>query len=177
MKNSQRMTLVMLALLASLSVVLEGCSSPAEEQKPAAASAPAAHAVPPQLSINAMMVGLVDDSSHEIWDAVVQGKQPKTDEDWFHLQHHATKIALSGTLITIPGTGKADAEWVTKPDWIKYSKELADDGMAALKATQDKDIKALSAAGDRLVTTCESCHKAYKGDLPSEGILHQREVH
>jgi hypothetical protein len=124
-----------------------------------------------------MMVGLVDDSAHEIWDAAVEGKKPKTEEDWYHLQHHATKLALSGTLITIPGTGKADAAWVTKPEWIKFSRELADAGLAAIDAAHKKDHAAVSAVGDRLVATCEGCHMVYKGELPSEGVIHQREIH
>ena len=169
----------MLPLSVGIALVLAGCGSSAEQATPAASSTPAAPTVPvpPALSINAMMVGLVDDASHEIWNAAVEKTKPKTDEDWFHLQHHATKVALSGTLITIPGTGKADAEWVTKPEWIKFSKELADSGLAALDAANKKDHAALSAAGDRLVTTCENCHKAFKGELPSEGLIHQREVH
>jgi hypothetical protein len=170
-----RISKVVLVLCACLGVTLAGCAgeSPKEEEQQQAPTA----AVSPLISTNAMMVGLVDDASHEIWDAVVEGKKPKTDEDWYHIQHHATKIALSGTLITIPGTGKADAGWVTKPEWIKFATELRDGGMAALEAARKKDIEALSRAGDQLVTTCEGCHKVFKGDLPSEGIIHQREVH
>jgi hypothetical protein len=167
-----------LGLFATFSLALTGCAN-ATEQTAAVQTEPAPPTVPvpPAISINAMMVGLVDDASHEIWNAAVEETKPKTDEDWFHLQHHATKVALSGTLITIPGTGKADAAWVTKPEWIRYSRELADAGLAALDAARNKDHAAISAVGDRLVTTCEGCHKTYKGDLPSEGILHQREVH
>jgi hypothetical protein len=172
----------MLALSAGIALMLTGCGSPAEQTTPATpetSSTPAAPSVPvpPALSINAMMVGLVDDASHEIWDAAVEKTKPQTDQDWFHLQHHATKVALSGTLITIPGTGQADAAWVTKPEWIKFSKDLADAGLAALDAANKKDHAALSAAGDRLVTTCENCHDVFKGELPSEGLIHQREVH
>ena len=178
MTDSQRRNLGMVALSTAIALLLAGCASPAEQTTPDASSAPVPLVpVPPALSINAMMVGLVDDASHEIWNASVEKTKPKTDEDWFHLQHHATKVALSGTLITIPGTGKADAGWVTKPEWIKFSKDLADAGLAALDATNKKDHAALSAAGDRLVTTCENCHKAFKGDIPSEGLIHQREVH
>jgi hypothetical protein len=174
--TATRVSKAVLALCACLSVILAACAAetPTQEQQQ---QAPAAPAVPPVISTNAMMVGLVDDASHEIWDAVVEGNRPKTDEDWYHIQHHATKIALSGTMITIPGTGAADAAWVTKPEWIKFATELRDDGMAALEAARNKDIDALSAAGDRLVTTCEGCHKVFKGELPSEGIIHQREVH
>jgi hypothetical protein len=175
--KSQRRTVRTLALL-GVALMLSGCGSPAEKATPSTA-APAAPTVPvpPVLSTNAMMVGLVDDASHEIWDAVADQTKLKTDEDWFHLQHHATQVALSGTLITIPGTGEADAGWVTKPEWIRFSKELADGGLAALDAARKKDHAALSAAGDRLVNTCEGCHDVFKGELPSEGIFHQREVH
>ena len=177
--KSQQRNLRILGLSAAIVLTLSGCSTPAEQATPGASGTPAGPTVPvpPALSINAMMVGLVDDASHEIWNAAVEKTKPKTDEDWFHLQHHATKVALSGTLITIPGTGQADAAWVTKPEWIKFSKELADAGLAALDAANKKDHAALSAAGDRLVTTCEGCHKAFKGELPSEGLTHQREVH
>ena len=179
MTKSQRRNLWMLAFSSGIALMLTGCGSPAEQATPDVPATTVAPTVPvpPALSINAMMVGMVDDASHEIWDAAVEKTKPRTDEDWFHLQHHATKVALSGTLITIPGTGKADDAWVTKPDWIKFSKELADAGMAALDAANKKDHAALSSAGDRLVTTCEGCHKAFKGDLPSEGLTHQREVH
>jgi hypothetical protein len=145
-----------------------GSGEPVQQQGPA---------VPPVLSINAMMVGLVDDASHEIWDAAVEETRPKTDEDWYHLQHHAVKVVASGSIIALGGTGPADAAWVQNAEWKRLSKELTDAGMAALQAARNKDMTALSAAGDQLVNTCESCHKLYKSDLPSEGIFHQREIH
>jgi cytochrome c556 len=54
----------------------------------------------------------------------------------------------------------------------KCSRAVSDAGMAALKASQAADIKALVAANNQLVDTCESCHKEFKPDLPSEGIAH-----
>jgi len=153
-------------------LVLQGCTGPAE-QKLAVQPAPQAPAVPLNVSINAVMVGLVDHASHQIWNAATKEKAPKTDKDWYDLQHHAIQVAASGSLIMIPGTGKSDAEWVNKPEWKKYSQELADAGLAALDAAKNKNAQALSDAGDKLVTTCESCHKVFKGDLPSEGILHE----
>jgi cytochrome c553 len=53
-----------------------------------------------------------------------------------------------------------------------YAKELADEGIAAWEAAKKKDKQALSDVGDKLVTTCENCHKAYKPEVPTEGILH-----
>ncbi len=50
---------------------------------------------------------------------------------------------------------------------------MSDAGLAAFKASENKDIKALVAANLQLVEVCESCHKQYKPALPSEGIAHQ----
>jgi hypothetical protein len=50
---------------------------------------------------------------------------------------------------------------------------MSDAGLAAFKASENKDIKALVAANSQLVETCEGCHKQYKPALPSEGIIHQ----
>ncbi len=48
--------------------------------------------------------------------------------------------------------------------------------LVALEAKDAVDAKskvALRDAGDKLVDTCESCHKIFKPDVPSEGIMHQ----
>jgi hypothetical protein len=50
---------------------------------------------------------------------------------------------------------------------------MSDAGLAALRASERKDMKALVAANSQLVDTCEGCHKQYKPSLPSEGIDHQ----
>jgi cytochrome c556 len=128
--------------------------------------------VPLEVSINAVMVGLVDHASHTIWDAGAPGQAPKTDKAWEEVQHHAIQLAAAGSVIAIPGTGKSDAAWVKTPEWQRYAKELADVGVLAWKAAESKDIKGITDSGDKLVATCEGCHKVYKGDLPTEGILH-----
>ena len=70
----------------------------------------------------------------------------------------------------LAGTGPSDADWVSQPEWRGYADELSNAGMAALKAAQAKDVKALSDAGDRLVAACETCHKKFKPGLTSMGI-------
>jgi cytochrome c556 len=50
-------------------------------------------------------------------------------------------------------------------------------GMDALKATQAKDVTALNAAGDRLVASCEACHKEFKPGLTSMGIYKSPNYH
>jgi hypothetical protein len=144
------------------------------ETKPEAvapAVAPAA-ALPLGVSINAVMVGLIDHASHSIWDAGAPGKAPKNDKAWQEVEHHAIQLAAAASVISTPGTGSADAAWVKNPEWQRYAKEMSDAALEGSNAAKSKDVKALAAVGDKLVATCENCHKAYKGDLPTEGILH-----
>ena len=148
-----------------------GCGSSVESPQgtqPASSQA----AVPPAVSINAVMVGLVDHAGHVIWDAAAEGKGPKTDQDWEELEHHAIQLAASGPLLAIGGTGPADPGWAVLPDWRKYSKDLSDGGVAALSAARAKNRDGISKAGDQIVTTCEGCHKQFKPELPTEGLVH-----
>ena len=62
-------------------------------------------AVPPAISINAAMVGLVDHASHAIWDTGIEGQAPQTDRDWETIAHYAIQLATAGTWITLGGTG------------------------------------------------------------------------
>lgn len=161
-----------LALIAS-ALTLSGCAAPPKEEPPKKEEAPLpAASVPLQTSINAVMVGLVDHASHSIWDAAVPEKAPKNDKAWQEVEHHAIQLIAAGTVISVPGTGKSDADWVKNPEWQRYAKELADAGNAAWDAAKKKDKKAIAEVGDKLVTVCEGCHKQYKGELPTEGILH-----
>jgi cytochrome c556 len=61
---------------------------------------------------------------------------------------------------------------VRLPDWQKYAQDLQTHSLAALTAVRAKDVKAISAAGGDFLDTCEACHKQFKPNLPTEGILH-----
>jgi hypothetical protein len=166
----------LLELLLVITVLLNYGCNPAEEkpsvQPEPAAQQPVLPPVPPKVSINAVMVALVDHASHVIWDAGDPKKGPKSDRDWGELEHHAIQLAASGSLIALGGTGKADAGWIQQANWKKLSQDLSDAGVAALDAVRIKDRVGLSKAGDQLVVTCETCHKEFKPDAPTEGIVH-----
>ena len=74
--------------------------------------------------------------------------------------------------MSLAGTGINDIVWTDSAGWQKWSRALSDAGLAALKASQDKNMDALVAANGRLVEACEGCHKEFKPELPSEGIVH-----
>ncbi len=75
-------------------------------------------------------------------------------------------------MIALGGTGKRDAEWAANPSWTKRSQELTDSAVAALAAARAKNFDDLVKANGRLVDACEGCHKEFKPDLPTEGIMH-----
>ncbi|HET9360782.1 MAG TPA: hypothetical protein VFO58_13615 [Vicinamibacterales bacterium] len=154
--------------------LIAGCGAPAPvEQQPAAAPPPpAAPVVMSPVSINAEMVSIVDHAGHELWNVERQGRAPKARKDWENLAEHATQLAAAGALVRVAGTGVNDVTWVATPGWQKWSRALSDAGLAALKATEAEDFKALVAANGQLVEACEGCHKEFKPELPSEGIAH-----
>jgi hypothetical protein len=149
-----------------------GCSSPApvEQQKPAQPAAEAPAPIRSPVSINAEMVTFIDHAGHQLWD--VERRAPKTTEDWANVEEHATQIAAAGTLVAVAGSGVHDREWVDTPSWQKWSRAMSDAGLAALKASQEKNLDGLVAANGQLVDACEGCHKEFKPELPSEGIVH-----
>jgi hypothetical protein len=130
--------------------------------------------VPMQTSINEMMVMAVDYAAHWIWDA--QEAAPKTEEDWFRIRVHATQLVVLGSAMTLGGKGVNDNGWVRSPKWAGYAQELVDSAGDSLKAAASRNVAALNTSGGRLVAACEGCHKAFKPDLPTEGVLH-RDVH
>ena len=157
-----------LGMLLGVSVFLfYGCNSGAPQQAPAATPG-----VKAAVSINAVMVALVDHAGHVVWNAEQEGRAPKTDEAWEDLEHHAMQIASAGTLIALGGTGKADLGWAQLPDWKAHAQALTDAGLAALKAVHGKNLEALVKANGQLVEVCERCHKEFKPELPTEGIVH-----
>ncbi len=146
-------------------------AQPAQTAQPAVTSTPPPSG--PPVSINAEMVSIVDHAGHALWDVEKKGKAPKTQGDWELVAEHAIQVAAAGTLITLPGTGPNDLTLTQQADWKKWAGAMSDAGLAAFKASEKKDMKALVAANSQLVEACEGCHKQYKPALPSEGIVHQ----
>ena len=161
-------------VLALAGLFVSGCST-SPRQEPASSPA-AGEAAPttakPEVSINAVMVALVDHAGHQLWNVETEGKAPKTDADWANVEEHAVQIAAAGPAITVGGTGPSDAVWVKSPSWHGYAQRMSDAGVAAMNAAKSKDFSALVKANGQLVESCVGCHKEFKPDLPTEGIVH-----
>jgi len=156
-------------------LIAANCSAPKQEPAPAPAAAPAP--TPPvvklPVSLNAAMVRLVDHSAHDLWEIERTGNQPKTEDDWENVEHHATQVVVSASTIRLEGTGVHDREWVTDEKWQAAAKAMSDAGVAALQAAEARNFEGVVAANGQLVESCESCHKEFKPSLPSEGIVHK----
>ena len=163
-----------LGVLAVSVLLVSACTTAAPE---AAAPPPddnrtALTTVKPEVSINAVMVALVDHAGHQLWNVEVEGKAPKTDADWDNVQEHAVQIAAAGPAITVGGTGPSDTAWVKAPSWQGYAQQMSDAGVAAMNAAKSKNFTALVMANGQLVRSCVACHQAFKPGLPTEGIVH-----
>jgi hypothetical protein len=153
---------------------VSACSTSAREESapPSAAGEGAPTTARPEVSINAVMVALVDHAGHQLWNVEVEGKAPKTDADWENVEEHAVQIAAAGPAITVGGTGPSDAVWVKSRSWQAHAQRMSDAGVAAMNAAKSKNFNALVTANGQLVESCVGCHKEFKPDLPTEGILH-----
>ena len=159
-----------LVTTACATLFMAGACAPNAVESPSTTPAPVASApaITLPVSINATMVALVDHASEPLWvDAYVP---PTTEERWNEAEYNAYQVAVAGKLVQLAGTGPSDANWITDPTWIANAEEMSAAGMDALAAAQAKDAVALDKAGDRLVAVCESCHKAFKPDLPTMGL-------
>jgi hypothetical protein len=161
-------------VLALAGLFVSGCNTSAQQES--ASSRAADEGVPttakPEVSINAVMVALVDHAGHQLWNVELEGKAPKTDADWENVQEHAVQIAAAGPAITVGGTGPSDAVWVKSRSWQSYAQRMSDAGVAAMDAAKSKNFSALVKANGQLVESCVGCHKEFKPELPTEGIVH-----
>ena len=159
-RNNRLLALLSAACLAALLALRPGLAQDAENTGYLSV----------QTSINALMVALVDHSAHELWQA--GSSQTLSPLDWRTVEQHAIQLIASGTLVSLGGTGAADAGWVATPAWQDWSQRMTDAAQAALEAARETDQGALNRAGGALVAACQGCHDAFKPELPTEGYVH-----
>jgi cytochrome c556 len=167
--------LITLGALGVATCFFSACGAPPIQAAPASNAvdnAVAGTAAKAEVSINEVMVALIDHAGHSLWDAEQEGKAPKTAADWQNVWEHAIQIAAAGPAITVGGTGPSDATWVKAASWHTYAQKMSDAGVAARNAAKSRNFDALVAANGQLVESCEQCHKEFKPALPTEGIVH-----
>ena len=129
--------------------------------------------LPLGMSMNRLMVAVVDDAAHGIW-AGGNKDMPLSGDEWVEIEMNTFQLQAAATLVSIGGTGPADRGWVTSPAFQEKARKLSDLAVVARTAAAAKDQVALRAVGDTLVDVCNDCHDVFKPGIPTEGILLKR---
>lgn len=145
----------------------ESTSTAPVQTTPAPVSTPPAARLP--VSLNEVMVALVNHSADPIWRAA--WRNPQTDADWRNLERMAYQLEIAGALLMIPGTGPMDEAWTANPAWNTWSKNLQFAGKRAVDAVAARDIVSIDVIGSDIVEICEGCHIQFKPDLPTGGLF------
>src|SRR5271155_3896826 len=101
----------------TLFVIMTLLAGPAWTAKPAVKSG---LAVP--VSILDLMRASVEIPADGIWAA--QGAEKLSDDDWLLADEDSVSLAGAATLISKPGTGKNDRQWVANADWQSWVRDL-----------------------------------------------------
>lgn len=152
--------LLLMATVIALSITSSNFADAAENQD-----------FPMPVSVNALMVTMIDHSAHYIWDYAAL-EDMMLEEEWLAVEYYAIQLAASGPLMTLGGTGELDNTWAISPQWLGYSMDMSNAAMKALNAARLQDKTLLETAGDELLDSCLACHRAFKPEVPTEGVIH-----
>jgi len=130
---------------------------------PAAASA-AAPETQPVATIKQIMIGITNPAAYVVYEAVgtkstatgIEEIAPQTDEDWQKVASAGAAVIESGNLM-LTGDRAID-----KGDWVKMTRDMMEQGRAAMKAADAKSKDGIVEAGGNLNTTCDTCHARYQ---------------
>jgi hypothetical protein len=134
----------------------------------AASAAPTAPHRGLALSLLDIMRASVQIPADGIW--VAAGGDKLSEDEWLLAEQDSVNLVAAAALIAVPGTGKNDRQWVANADWQSWVREYKSAALDIHAAARAKDLKKLSAAGDRLTATCENCHAKYRPQTPSDGV-------
>ncbi|HEX2583644.1 MAG TPA: hypothetical protein VHL14_00825 [Steroidobacteraceae bacterium] len=144
----------------------------------------------PVATVQDIMQSIVDPAADSLWESVettviakgTEEKQPRTDEEWKTVRHHAITLVESANVLVIPGrhvvhTSKsledAHVAGINKAEDIQkliddnpeafesYAVALRAAGEQALAAIDARDVPALVNAGGTIDAACEQCHLHY----------------
>jgi mono/diheme cytochrome c family protein len=90
---------------------------------------------------------------------------------WELVDYAAVALAESAPLMLTPGRRCENGKPVPvdRPDWIKFTQELADAGKAAYKASQTRNQETVSDATNDIADACLHCHQVYRDNPTTRG--------
>ncbi|CAG0989866.1 hypothetical protein MTYP_02225 [Methylophilaceae bacterium] len=141
-------------------------------------------------TIQDIMVAQIDPAADALWESVsstttaegTEDKQPRTEEEWSIVRHHAITLAEAANLLVLEGRrvaaegklledshvpGVLTADQVQKKidldphRFANIAYEFQDYAKEALVAIDARDTEAFLIAGGKLDQACEKCHQQY----------------
>jgi Cytochrome C' len=107
------------------------------------------------------MAGIIDFSAHGVFTTATS-EIPLTEDDWLAAGLASTNLIGSATLITSPGAGPNDAEWVANPEWQRWAKTFQQASIDTAIAVKRKNRSAFLGAANNLAGACQSCHEQFR---------------
>lgn len=174
------------AELSADAAVLKLIAFPAASPQPIAPAAAHAPSFPPAGNLAQVMRGILFPSSNLIFN--VQTNDPGAPvkpgavgagattafswvdwgagiyKGWEIVDYAAVALAESAPLMLTPGRRCENGKPVPveRPDWVKFSEELAEAGRAAYKASQSRSQEAVTEVSNQLADACLHCHEIYR---------------
>jgi hypothetical protein len=141
-------------------------------------------------TIQDLMDAEIDPAADFLWGSVgfvstkdgTEDKRPRTDKDWETVRNQAIILIEATNLLVLPGrtvatagsrldpsevAGIEDPKDIQKaidadrPAFITFAHGLYDAAAEILKAIDAKDVTGMDAAGEKLDTACEACHRTF----------------
>jgi len=83
---------------------------------------------------------------------------------WEIVDYAAIAVADSAPLLLTPGRRCENGRPVPvdRPDWIRFTQEMAEAGRVAYRASQSRSQEAVSEATNQLADSCLHCHEVYR---------------
>jgi hypothetical protein len=154
------MRILRMSLIAATLLVV-GCGPNRQSANSSSATAPTDERVPfvsvPELKD--VMCCMVEVFAETLWNAGLD-QEPKTDDDWRPLEHAAIGLVETGRFIQKSHLAK------NNDDWVEHAQAMIDASLAARATIKERNLEKVMAAGEKLLTTCESCHKKYFNPPP-----------
>ena len=107
-------------------------------------------------TMSQLMIDIIYPTSDDMF--YIERTPPSNDREWAAIERSALMLAESANLLMMPGRARDQG------DWIKDSRMLLDAGNAAFKAAKAKDMAAIVALNEQLVTSCTTCHMQYRAN-------------
>lgn len=117
----------------------------------------------PVTDVLQLMEGPIAHAAEDYWGSVstivdkdgIHENFPKNDEEWEHVWSAGITIAESGNLLMMSPRARDTG------DWIKFSSQLVDAGMAGAKAADEKNPDKVLEEGEKIYNVCTGCHMQY----------------